>query len=220
MVFGGSVAYEIDYLYPQNDADGPPAEFRLELIPPGTVSHHRRQPIQYVPSAFGGPRDKTGLNYVELDPSTLVTFRLNPADEAAVRKIIRFLRAASAAQGAEGQLMERSMHGETSFNFAGYRRELSDLVAKVTQPIGWNARSLFQDDRLAPYEVWRQLIFAEFKIRLRDRINAALAKAGSQLGFQAVIELSGLPTLQDIDGAKHDLQTGRRSLNDLAALAM
>ena len=48
----------------------------------------------------------------------------------------------------------------------------------------------------------------------------ALAEAGSQLGFQAVVELSGLPTLQDVDNAKNDLRSGHRSLNELAKFAM
>lgn len=224
LVIGGPVTYEIDYLYPRDSPSTQSAEFRLELVPPGTLSHHRRQPIQYVPASFGGPRDKTGLTYVELDPATLVTFRLAPADEAAVRKIVTFLRAASIAQGAEAHLMEQSARGGTLYSFAEHHRELGDLVAVVAEPIGWNARGLFQHDRLAPYEVWRQLRFAEFKIRLRDllmdRLNAALAQAGSTLGFQATITLSGLPTLQDVDTAKCDLRTGRRSLDDLATFAM
>jgi hypothetical protein len=120
--------------------------------------------------------------------------------------------------------VEQAARGATPYSFAEYHRELGDLFAKVTEPIGWNARSLFQDDRLAPFEVWRQLRFAEFKIRVRnlimDRLNAALAQAGGKLGFQATIELIGLPTQKDIDTAKDDLQTGRRSLNDLATLAM
>ena len=53
-----------------------------------------------------------------------------------------------------------------------------------------------------------------------DRLNAALAQAGSTLGFRAAVTLSGLPTLQDVDKAKNDLRTGRRSLNDLATFAM
>lgn len=224
LVIGGPVTYEIDYLYLQNATSGPPVEFRLQLVPPGTLSHHGHQPIQYVPAAFGGPRDKTGLTYVELDPETLVTFRLDPVDEAAVRKMIRFLRAASATQGAEVRLMEQSTRSGTPYSFSEYHRELGELVAEATEPIGWNARGLFQDDRLAPYEVWRQLRFTGFKIRLRDlimeRLNAALAQAGRQLDFQAAIELSGLPTLQDVEDAKSDLRTGRRSLSDLATFAM
>lgn len=224
LVIGGPVTYEIDYLYPRDATSSPPAGFRLELVPPGTLSHHGRQPIQYVPTAFGGPRDKTGLTYVKLDPATLVTFRLAQAEEAAVRKMITFLRAANAFQGAETALMEQSTRDGTPYSFTEHHRELGDILAVVTEPIGWNARSLFQGDRLAPYEVWRQLRFAEFKIRLRDlimeRLNAALAKAGGRLGFEAAIELSGLPSLQDVDKAKGDLRTGHRSLADLAVFAM
>lgn len=78
---------------------------------------------------------------------------------------------------------------------------------------------LFQDSFLAPYGVWRQLRFLEFKIKLRnlimEHLNASLAEIGSTMGFQASIELTGLPTLEDVENAKNDLQTGRRSLTDL-----
>lgn len=71
--------------------------------------------------------------------------------------------------------------------------------------------------------VWRQLRFLEFKIRLRDlimdRLNATLSEVGSKMGFQAAIELSGLPTLQDVTDAKSDLRSGRRSLNEDATFA-
>ncbi len=224
LVIGGPVTYEIDYLHPQEATSGAPTEFRLELVPPGTLSYHRRQPIQYVPAAFGGPRDKTGLTYVDLDPATLVTFRLEPAEEAAVRKMVNFLRAASSLHRAETPLMEQSIRDGTPYSFTEHQRERGELFAKVTEPIGWNVRELFQDNHLAPHDVWRQLRFLEFKIRLRDlimnRLNTTLSEVGSQLDFQAAIELSGLPTLQDVDNAKNDLRSGRRSLNDLATFAI
>jgi hypothetical protein len=91
LVIGGPVTYEIDYLYPAESADSDaarPVEFRLELVPPGTMAYHGKQPIQYLPAAFGGPRDKTGMTYTNLDPETLVTFRLERAEEAKVRKIV------------------------------------------------------------------------------------------------------------------------------------
>jgi hypothetical protein len=224
LVISGPVTYEIDYLYPETSTSATPIEFRLELVLPGTLSYHGRQPIQYIPAAFGGPRDKTGLTYVDLDPATLVTFRLDPAMEAAVRKMVSFLRTASSLQGAETPLMEQSMRGGTPYSFAEHQRERGELFAKVTEPVGWNVRGLFQDNNLAPYEVWRQLRFLEFKIRLRDlimnRLNTTLSDVGSQLDFQAAIELSGLPTLQDVNNAKEDLRSGRRSLNDLATFAI
>jgi hypothetical protein len=218
------VTYEIDYLYPAADSPGRPVEFRLELVLPGTLSYHGRQPIQYVLTAFGGPQDKTGLTYIDLDPATLVTFHLDPVAEAAVRKMVSFLRAANSLQGAEMPLIEQSMRGSTPYNFTEHQRELGELFARVTEPIGWNVRGLFQDNHLAPYDVWRQLRFLEFKIRLRDlimdRLNIALAEVGRQMGFRAAIELVGLPALQDVDEAKGDLNSGRRSLDDLATFAI
>jgi hypothetical protein len=224
LVIGGPVTYEIDYLYPLAATPDSPAEFRLELVIPGTLAHHGNQPIQYVPAALGGPRDKTGLTYVDLDPATLVTFRLEPTDETAARKMVSFLRAASKLQGAELPLMQQSVRGGIPYSFAEYQRERGELFAKATEPIGWNARGLFQEDHLEPYDVWRQLRFFEFKIRLRDlimnRLNATLSEVGGKMGFQAAIELSGLPTLQDVDIAKNDLRSGRRSLSDLATFAV
>lgn len=34
---------------------------------------------------------------------------------------------------------------------------------------------------------------------IMERLNTAIAQAGSQLGFQAAIELEGLPTLSDVE---------------------
>lgn len=71
----------------------------------------------------------------------------------------------------------------------------------------------------APYGVWRQLRFLEFKINLwnliTEHLNETLAEIGTKMGFQAAIEQTGLPTLKDVEDAKNDLQTGRRNLTDL-----
>lgn len=227
LVIGGPVTYEIDYLYPADSADSDgarPVEFRLELVPPGTLAYHGKEPIQYLPAAFGGPRDKTGMTYTNLDPDTLVAFRLDPAEETKVRKIVSFLRTASRLQASDLPLMKESMSGTTPYSFAEHQRERGEVFARVTEPIGWNARGLFQDSHLAPYDVWRQLRFLEFKVRIRDlimkQLNAALSEAGTRVGFQARVELSGVPTLEDVSNAKDDLQSGRRSLSDLATFAI
>jgi hypothetical protein len=228
LVISGPVTYEIDYLYSAQGTSDTPAGFRLELVTPGTMSYHQDQPIQYVPAAHGGRQDKTGLTYVELDPATLITFRLDPADEAPVRKMMRFLRAANALQGAGASLLERAARGRTTYSFAEHQRKQAELFAEATRHIGWtpgwSTGGLFQHNHLPPYDVWRQLRFLEFKIRTRNvitgRLNAALANIGSRLGFQATIELTGLPTLQDVDNARDDLQSGHRSLSDLATFAV
>ena len=222
VVLAGPIAYEIDYLCPAAPADPPasPSAFRLEPIAPGTFAHHGKRPIQYVPAAYGGPKDKTGLTYVELDPETLITIRLDQRPETAVRKMIDFLRAANRLQGSERALIEQSMRSTTPYSFSRHQQEQGELFATVTEPIGWNVRRLFKDNHLEPYDVWRNLRFLEFKIRLRDliidRLNQALRQVGGRLGFEAAIELNGLRTLAEVEEAKDDLRTGRCGLTDLA----
>ena len=120
--------------------------------------------------------------------------------------------------------MERSVTGRSPYKFAKHQRERSELFAEVTQPVGWNVRGLFKEGHLEPYDVWRQIRFLEFKVRVRnsimDRLNAALAQAGLRIGFEASIELGGLPTLQEVANAKEDLRLGRRGLSDLAVFAI
>ena len=224
LVIAGPVTYEIDYLHPSGSPPDPPSSFRLELVAPGTMAEHRGRPIQYVPAAFGGPRDRTGLHYVELDPATVVTFSLEPDLEVPVRKMVEFLKAANRQQGAEATLLEQSMTDPSPYNFSEHQRERSELFARATQPVGWNVRGLFKDRHLEPYDVWRQLRFLEFKIRLRnsimDRLNASITEVGQRIGFEATIELSGLPTLRDVENAKEDLRRGRRGLGELAVFAV
>lgn len=224
LVIAGPLTYEIDYLRPAGAPPDRPTSFRLEPVLPGTLGKRQDRPIQYVPAAYGGPQDETGLHYVELDPATLVTFELAQDLEGPVRKMVAFLRAANLQQGAEAALMEQSMAGTSPYSFSQHQRERSELFAKVTQPVGWNVRGLFKDGHLEPYDVWRQLRFLEFKVRLRnsimDRLNATISEVGRRLGFEASIELTGLPTLEDVETAKEDFRLGRRGLSDLAVFAI
>jgi hypothetical protein len=224
LVIAGPVTYEIDYLRPAGAPPDRPTSFRLELVLPGTLGKRQDRPIQYVPAAFGAPQDETGLHYVELDPATLVTFELDQDLEGPVRKMVAFLRAANVQQGAEAVLMEQSIAGTLPYNFSQHQRERSELFAKITQPVGWNVRGRFKDGHLEPYDVWRQLRFLEFKVRLRnsimDRLNATIREVGSRLGFEASLELAGLPTLEDVEAAKEDFWLGRRGFSDLAVFAI
>jgi hypothetical protein len=223
LVLAGPVTYEIAYLRPAGTPPDRPTSFRLELVAPGTLAEHGGRPIQYVPAAFGGPQDETGLHYVDLDSATLVTFRLDPDLEEPVRKMVTFLRAANLQQGAEGGLMEQSITGASPYSFPQHQLKRSELFAKVTQPVGWNVRGLFKDGHLEAYDVWRQLRFLEFKVRVRDsimkRLDATIAEVGTRLGFDASIELTGVPTLSEVESAKEDLRSGRIGLSDLAEFA-
>jgi hypothetical protein len=226
LVLSGPATYEIVYCYPnaQVGVTMMPSTFRLESIAPGTFSKHGDTPIQYVLEADGNHWDKaTGLKYIELDPETLVTFRLDRPIETAVRKLVDFLREAALHKNHQATFTGQSMADSTPHNFSKNPIEWSDQLATHTEPIGWNVRGLSKDNHLEPYEVWRQLRFLEFKVRVRDQIiqgvNAMLTDVGHHMSFEATVEIHGLPTLRDIEEAKDDLRTGRRGLRDLAKFA-
>ena len=138
--------------------------------------------------------------------------------------MVTFLRCANLQQGADAALVEQSMREATPYDFSAHQREKGELFASVTAPVGWNVRDLFKEDHLEPYNVWRQLRFLEFKVRVRDRVmmqlNTTVRDVGEQLGFEATIELSGLPTIADVEAAKDALRTGRRGLGDLSLSAL
>lgn len=225
LVLGGPCSYEVAFLFaPDAKVDEQPVGFRLEMVIPGTLGARDGTPIQYVLPTLSTLRDRNGLPYVLLDSSTLVAFALPEDLEKPVRALVNFLLTANQEQGKEFGLMEQAATQRTAYEFSAHKREKGELFAKVTQPIGWNIRDLFPDDQLEPLQTWRMIRFLEFKIRLRDsildRLNQAVALAGEGLGFEATIEVQGLPTLDNVEIAKTDLRTGRRGLGDLASWAI
>ncbi len=222
LVFGGPCTYEIDYLYRAGaESDDQPVAFGLELIQPGTLAALDGAPIQYVLPTISKTRDATGLSYVTLDLSTLVTFTLPPELAGPVRTMVEFLLTANREQQKEFQLTRQSLTETTPYNFSAHLREKGKLFAEVTQPIGWNVRDLFKDDQLEPFSVWRQIRFLEFKVTVRDRIieqlNTLMGQVGERMGFSAKLEVGGVPTLDDVRIAKEDFESGRRGLSDLAS---
>jgi hypothetical protein len=220
LVLGGPVTYEIEYLYRANaPEDAAPEWFRLHLIQPGTLGERNGRPIQFVLPTISSLHDTNGLPYVDLDPSALVRFTL-PAELAKpVRRLVSFLKTANAEQGSELALVEQAMTGSSSFSFDEYRRQQRDLFAKITEPVGWNARDLFTEGQLEPFGVWRQIRFLEFKVKLRNKIcedlNAAISQVGEKMGFEAKLELDGLPTLDTVESLKNDFRSGRLGFGDL-----
>jgi hypothetical protein len=130
-----------------------------------------------------------------------------------VQRAVRFLQTANREQGREFALAEQAIRGISPYEFAEHKRLQTILFARATEPIGWNARDLFRDRQLEPFQVWRTIRFLEFKVRLRDRIlcdlNKAIELAGVQVGFRAALAFRGLPTLETIQDLKDDFRSGR-----------
>ena len=225
LVLSGPVTYEIDYLFAaDSELSGPPAEFSLDMIQPGTFAYRGHQPIQHVLSTLGTQIDDNGLTFVELDPERLVTFTLDTELERAARGAVAFLRGADEEKAVEFQLAERSMRMTTPYLFSEHMKEKAELFALATEPIGWNTRELFKQNHLEPYDLWRSLRFLEFKVRVRDRIlkqlNDTIRMVGLKMNFAASLALDGVASISDVEAAKADLASGRRGIGDLSMFAV
>lgn len=86
-------------------------------------------------------------------------------------------------------------------------------VASITGSTGWDGRGTFRDSATGYYTMRRFLRFEAFKARLRstvaDTINRILAISGAVVGFEAVVGLNHVPTLEEIRASCDDLAAGR-----------
>lgn len=199
--------YELVYSQPPTQtADDPPTDFRLLPVPSGTVRTRRGRSVQYVPVARATHRTRRGVGFIDLDPDTLATFRLDPGLERHVRSAFAALGRADAMTGVLGP--------------DAHRAAIARSVTSATAAIGWNGRiEPLSKEQLWPYQVWRRLEFLAFRIKVRDAVlsclNNALAQAGHRLRLPMSIELHDVLDLEQVRSAQDDLTTGRKSLNDL-----
>ena len=92
-------------------------------------------------------------------------------------------------------------------------------LAEAGKAIGWNARGLFQEDVLEFYSLKRHLLFERFKIELRNSIlttlNHGLKLAGKEMGFSAEIIIEGLPTIDHVEKAESELESGTQPFAEI-----
>jgi hypothetical protein len=98
-------------------------------------------------------------------------------------------------------------------------------LAEATREVGWTGRGIFGpagQHTLENYGWRRELVFARFNTELRERIvgtiNDALKRAGVVSGINAKVQLSGFPTLAELDAAIDHLQAGSQPLSEIHAL--
>lgn len=235
VVASGQAAYEIVYYLPdaqtpptdgaaagvdaegdshpvQEDQPSKPVAFRLLPVRPYVMRPGGR-PYQYVPSleteeVILGDAEPQPPRWIELDPDRLVVFTLPQGRRRQVARVWHGLLMANRFHGVPTTLMFDDAPG---YDFGTHQRIADETVGRITRPVGWNVRRLL-DRQLETYQLYRQLHFVRFKLELRDMVtatlNEAMAKAGGHMGFDASIELRGVPTLDDVDAALSELQEG------------
>jgi hypothetical protein len=92
-------------------------------------------------------------------------------------------------------------------------------LVEAVKPIGWNARGSYNDCVTSYYWIRLMLTFERFKIELRHtmlaKLNDALKRIGQKLGFEAQIEINGLPMRVDVTNALGKLDLGEAPFTEV-----
>ena len=101
---------------------------------------------------------------------------------------------------------------QKDYDFMVYHKNENIFLAKITQHLGWPARSLINDCASEIYELYRHLKFEKTKAIIRqailDSLNKTLVNIGKEIGFNALIEISGIPSASDFDTYINKLLSG------------
>lgn len=218
MVASARAPYEIVYSYPP-DSDKA-VGFELFSISPATLLVEDGQLVQYVPQRYVAtgkypPR-------IRLDLDRLVIFEPPGMYREALAGAVPSLVAIQQSRGMDLALESFQVgREELPYDFQAHKHAEHAAVAEATKDIGWDARSLFREETLEYYQLYRQLMFMRFAIGLRECIletlNKALDAASQVVTPLGQLRLEGLPTSTNVEDALKHLEAGDRPFKDILA---
>jgi hypothetical protein len=117
-----------------------------------------------------------------------------------------------------GLVLEASQN-KIPYDFKAHERAMKLAFVEVVRPVGWNGRGTFNDCVLSYYWIQREILFERFKIEMREAIlagmNEVLRRVGAKLGFEAQLQVAGLPTVKDTKEARTKLLSGEMAFTDV-----
>lgn len=212
----GEASYELVYL--STPDDGAVVDFHLAYIPPLTVRRRRGKLVQYIPAKVAQARK--GSQYIPLEPDRIITFSLPKSVQkgfSAMMEDLAFLSTHVIPDFVFQRGDDSSR--QTPFDSSAHIHLQKQALAEAGKLIGWDARSLFRDETLEFYDLYRALAFERFKIELRtnllQKVNEVLTQAGQKVGFSGQLQISGLPTLKEIEEAQAHLSAGDQPFQEI-----
>ncbi|WP_456815882.1 hypothetical protein [Bradyrhizobium sp. USDA 4508] len=107
--------------------------------------------------------------------------------------------------------LEASRTNSSHFDFSVYRREVEVLQCWLVRRWGWNYRDLSSDKWTEFAVFYRIMTFRASQAILREHILLELNALLKRLGVEAKIEVSGLPTSENIFGLRSEMAFGNIS---------
>lgn len=204
--------YEIAYI--ENVETKKHAAFRLFFIAEQQITNRFGRFYQIVPPEIA--KEENVSRMIPLPKENLIMF--TPPTE--FRKILQNMREDLSTLSDFGSMFEMVREDQTiQYDFKTHQNSKELALLKICRPVGWIARGTFNGKILSYYLVYLQLQFERFKIRLREEmlatLNDGLRRAGQKIGFAAQLEVTGLPTIIEIEDAMEKLNSGRKPFTEL-----
>ena len=212
----GEATYELVYLSsPDNEAI---VEFQLAYIQPLTVVHRRGKLVQYIPIEIARARKRS--QYVPLAADRIMTFPLPASVQKGYGAMMEGLAFLSKGMIPKFVFQEGDDGSrKTPFDSKAHIHLQKQALAETGKLLGWNARELFREETLEFYDMYRALAFERFEIELRtillEKVNGVLKLAGQKMGFSEQLQISGLPTLKEVEEAQAHLLAGDQPFQEI-----
>jgi hypothetical protein len=182
--------------------------FELVFVNQSQLVRKRGQTFQRVPPDVAKQRNVSEL--ILLPNEDLIEFK-PPVDFATALRDVR-TNLSRLDKLRLPELALRATKENIPYDFKTHMRSMDLALVEAVRPIGWNARGSYNNRVTSYYWIRLMLTFEKFKIELRHTmlatLNDTLKRIGKQLGFEAQIEIHGLPMRVDVKDALRKLDLG------------
>lgn len=214
----GEAIYEIVYFF---DEEGKIINFELVPIPPMTVTYQKGKFYQYIPEVVA---DKLNITqYIELPTENLAIFRLSKdLDEKLENTRKKLINVSNLPSPVAMALKNIDSNNSNSYDFERHANTEKLVLAEAGTSIGWNVRFSLDEEITEYYLLYRSLEFEKFIIEFRNNIlqilNEIIGDIGKKMDFNSKIIIEGLPSIENINDLKTQLEKGEKSFKDIVNL--
>ncbi|MEU1970521.1 hypothetical protein ABZ477_02595 [Microbacterium sp. NPDC019599] len=214
----GNLHLELQYFAHPSASESKPSAFRVEIVDAERVVR-RWGRYAYLGAGNGRPSSSSGASEPQRDGKQLIVAALPKTLRHTVDAALGLIRAEDADFKVASSFVLGEHGADSGFDFGTHRRMSNEIVLRGTRGIGWVGRGTLSEDLLDPEKAWRAIRFARFAGQLRDvavaALNEAIGRAGTRIGFEGAIELTGILTRRELDELEAELAAGTRPIAEI-----
>lgn len=194
--------------------------FRFIPIPNYTIIRLFGIVFQYIPNHLRKNSNKNLPVFLRLNSKNLFYIDVPKKSRNKLPKIMKGLSYISHNSTMPDFARRKMMDGNGMYplDYGTYHKRGVHYIAKLTKDIGWSGRSLFKDEELEYYNLFRFLRFEQFKYEFRvciiEGLNRGLRRVNRDWVTPQLVQ-NIFPQQDDIQNSFQQLHKGSVKFNDL-----